>query len=321
MKSSDLTITILIVVTFLILYFANIFVVGYKKIQDNWPMYRCNPLVMPFAGVFGFDAGENFAHCIQNMQTAYMGVLTLPLQYNMDVMASTGTGLNTSLFNVKGMFNNVRDFITQTVESVFSVFINMMVEMQRLFMTIKDLFGKMSGIMAVTMYTIDGSLKTMNSTWNGPPGKIVRMLCFHPDTLLQLHDGSYVTMQDVPLNARLKTGTVVAAKMEISNLTAEGEQVEQMYRLEQGEHGESVLVSGSHLIYSPEKDQFIPVQQSPFAQLTSTACPTLACLITSDHIIPIGPWVFHDWEDNNGSVAKTLLKDRQTDRQTDRPTD
>ena len=100
-----------------------------------------------------------------------------------------------------------------------------------------------------------------------------------------------------------------------------GEQVEQMYRLEQGEHGESVLVSGSHLIYSPEKDQFIPVQQSPFAQLTSTACPTLACLITSDHIIPIGPWVFHDWEDNNGSVAKTLLKDRQTDRQTDRLTD
>jgi hypothetical protein len=127
-------------------------------------------------------------------------------------------------------------------------------------------------------------------------------------------------MQDVPLNARLKTGTVVAAKMEISNMTAEGEQVEQMYRLEHGENGESVLVSGSHLIYSPEKDKFIPVQESTHAQLTSTVCPTLACLITSDHIIPIGAWIFHDWEDNNGSVAKTILKgptDRQTrDRQT-----
>jgi hypothetical protein len=306
MKSSDLTVTILIVVTFLILYFANIFVVGYKKIQDNWPIYRCNPLVMPFAGVFGFDAGENFAYCIQNMQSAYMGILTLPLSYNLDVMGSTGMGLNSSLLNVKGMFSQTRNFITSTVQTVFNVFINMMVEIQRLFMTVKDLFGKMTGVMAVTMYTIDGSIKTMNSTWNGPPGQIARMLCFHPDTLLQLQDGSYTTMKQVPLNAHLKNGTVVAAKMEISNIDQQGSQVEPMYRLEQGENHSPILVSGSHLIYSQEKDQFIPVKDLNSAQLTDTPCPTLACLITSDHIIPIGEWIFHDWEDNNGSIAKTI---------------
>ena len=26
-------------------------------------------------------------------------------------------------------------------------------------------------------------------------------------------------------------------------------------------------------------------------------CKELSCLITSDNTIPIGKWVFHDWED------------------------
>ena len=35
-------------------------------------------------------------------------------------------------------------------------------------------------------------------------------------------------------------------------------------------------------------------------------CDELSCLITSNHTIPIGQWIFHDWEDNNGSPAKSL---------------
>ena len=33
-------------------------------IKNNWPQYRCNPLVMPFAGYFGHDPAENFNECI-----------------------------------------------------------------------------------------------------------------------------------------------------------------------------------------------------------------------------------------------------------------
>lgn len=310
MKSSDLTVTICIVVIFMFLYFFNIFVVGYKKIKDNWPIYRCNPLVMPFAQVFGFDAGENFAYCIQNMQSAYMGYLTMPLNYNLNVMGSTGDSLTGNLMGVRGMFDQIRNFVQSTIQSVFNIFINMMVEMQRLFLNLKDVFAKLVGIMSVSMYTVDASIKTMESAWAGPPGELVRMLCFHPDTLLQLQNGAFVSMHNVPLNATLKSGSVVLAKMEISNInTTTGEQVESIYRLKNGENRESVLVSGSHLVFSKEEDRFIPVS-AMHAEVSSTPCPTLTCLITSDHIIPIGEWIFHDWEDNNGSAAKTLGKER-----------
>lgn len=310
MKSSDLTVTIIIVVIFIVLYFFNIFVVGYKKIKDNWPLYRCNPLVMPFAGVFGFDAGENFAYCIQNMQSAYMGYLMMPMNYNMNVMTNTGNSLTKNITGIRAMFDQVRNFIQSTIEQVFNIFLNLIVELQRLVINMKDVFGKLVGVMSTSMYIVDGSMKTMESAWAGPPGELVRMLCFHPDTLLQLHDGSFVSMSTVPLNATLKSGSVVLAKMEISNLTAQGAQVEQLFALPGGENTQSVLVSGSHLIFSPEDNRFIPVSRLPSstAQPTALVCPTLTCLITSDHIIPIGQWIFHDWEDNNGSAAKTLAE-------------
>ena len=48
MKSSDITLTIFIVVLFILLFMVNILAVGIKNIENNWPTYRCNPVVMPF---------------------------------------------------------------------------------------------------------------------------------------------------------------------------------------------------------------------------------------------------------------------------------
>ena len=53
MKTSDLLYAIFIVITFILLYVVNILAIGKKQIQDNWPIYRCNPMVMPFASIHG----------------------------------------------------------------------------------------------------------------------------------------------------------------------------------------------------------------------------------------------------------------------------
>ena len=84
-----------------------------------------------------------------------------------------------------------------------------------------------------------------------------------------------------------------------------------------GENKESIIVSGSHLIWDVNCKEFISVEQyslkykneSVYEILTEDEdflCPELSCLITSNHTIPIGEWIFHDWEDNNGSPAKSL---------------
>ena len=310
MKTSDLTTTIFIILVFIVLYVFNILSVGINKIKEDWTLYRCNPAVMPFASVFGQDTSANFTYCIQNMQANYMSYLMQPLQYNLSVIGNIGSNLTKSLNDVRAFFNNIRNFITDIVKSIFAVFLNILIEFQRLTMNIKDLFNKLIGIMVTLMYTLDGSIMTMNSTWSGPPGQLVRALCFHPETTVRLKDNTLVCMKDLPLNATLQNGAIVNAVMHISNLDEHGNCIESLYRLQGGEKMADdlvadVLVSGSHLVYDPSKKAFDHVENLIQAEKTDIPCKVFTCLITSNHTIPIGKWIFHDWEDNNGSQSKS----------------
>ena len=89
MKTSDLLNSIFIIAVFIGLYVANILAIGKKNIEKNWPIYRCSPLVMPFANMFGHDTMKNFTYCIQTMQTDFMGPFLAPSNYTNAVAAES----------------------------------------------------------------------------------------------------------------------------------------------------------------------------------------------------------------------------------------
>ena len=60
MKSSDISLSIIIILIFILLYVFNILVVGIKNVKKNWPKYRCNPVVMPFASFFRTGSNTEF---------------------------------------------------------------------------------------------------------------------------------------------------------------------------------------------------------------------------------------------------------------------
>jgi hypothetical protein len=311
MKASDINLTILIIIIFIALYIFNIMSIGIKKIKDDWPTYRCNPVVMPFAAAFGQDATQNFTHCIQTMQTNYMGYLTQPITYNLSLMSDTTNIITNSIQSARAFISNMRDFITNIVQNVFGVFLNILIEFQKVTINIKSIIGKLIGVLATLLYTLDGSVKTMNSVWNGVPGKTVRALgnvCFHPNTKIQLIDNSIIDIKDVPLNSKLKNGAIVQAVMSISNIKENNMMRENLYEVPCGENNTKIYVTGSHLVYV--LDNPISVKElslyNRHIRETNIVCPTLTCLITSNHTIPIGDWIFHDWEDNNGSISKSL---------------
>jgi len=305
MKTSDLTLTVIIVFMFLVLYIFNFLVTGIQRIKDDWPRYRCQPLVMPFAGIFGHNSKENFAFCIQNMQKGFMEPLLKPLNFNVGLLSDITSGLTGSVNDVRKMMSSFRISTGGAINNIFASLFNVTVEMQRLFINVKDTIGKLVGIMTTVLYILDGSIMTMNSGWSGPPGQVVRIICFHPNTKLQLENGEMVAMKEIPLNSVLQNGTRVCTTMQISNLDENGKFVEKMYKVKQKE-GDAILVTGSHLIYDPKTKQFVHVADLPEAEVSETNCDVLSCLITSDHTIPIGEWIFHDWEDNNGSASKKI---------------
>ena len=62
--------SICIMIVFIILLSSNILNTGVQNMQDNWALYRCNPILMPFAGFIapdGTSTQDNFSYCIQNL--------------------------------------------------------------------------------------------------------------------------------------------------------------------------------------------------------------------------------------------------------------
>ena len=66
--------------------------------------------------------------------------------------------------------------ITSIVKNIFGIFINILTQFQFIMIKMKDMMGKIVGIMATMMYLLQGSIMTMQSSWKGPPGEMVRFM-------------------------------------------------------------------------------------------------------------------------------------------------
>jgi hypothetical protein len=262
-------------------------------IKANWPLYRCNPMYMPLAD----DVETNFVYCIQNMQSDFMGYLLEPLTFLTSFISSILGNFTNDINMVRAMFNKVRTFLSSTIQSVFGVFLNLVIEFQKITIAIKDLIGKTIGIMVSLMYVIDGSILTMSSTWNGPPGQMVRVLgkCFDPETKVKLQNGNIKMMKDIDLGDTLENGSIIESVMKIDN---KRDPVPFYIIKDKGVNKEDIYVTGSHLIFNDATKEFCKVEDYINAELSDKKTYWFSCLITSDHKIQIGDEVFWDWEDH-----------------------
>jgi hypothetical protein len=203
----------------------------------------------------------------------------------------------TEINSIRAMFSKIRTFFSDIIQSIFGVFLNLVIEFQRITIGIKDLIGKTIGIMVSVMYLMDGSVQTMNSTWNGPPGQMVRRLgkCFYIGTKIRLLDGTVKTIKDVDLGDILEDGSVVESVMKIDN---KREPVPLYSIKNEGVDGSDIYVTGSHLVFDRETNKFIKVQDYRKAKPTNHNPEWFSCLITSHHRIKIGNELFWDWEDH-----------------------
>jgi hypothetical protein len=276
------------------IYIAGVFYYSQlAEIKANWPLYRCNPMYMPLAD----DVETNFVYCIQSMQTNFMGYLLQPLTFLTGSLGGMMGDFMNEINSIRAMFNKIRTFFSDTIQSIFGVFLNLVIEFQKITIGIKDLIGKTIGIMTSLLYVMDGSIKTMNSTWNGPPGQMVRALgkCFHPNTRIKLLNESIKAIKDVDLGDILQDGSIVESVIKIDN---KRDPVPLYVIKNAGVDGEDIFVTGSHLVFNEKTYNFTTVENYSKASLTNYRPEWFSCLITSKHQIQIGNEIFWDWEDH-----------------------
>jgi hypothetical protein len=296
-KGSDWTNFVFINLGYLILFMAILYFSSVAEIKKNWPKYRCNPMYMPLSD----NINQDFTMCVQTMQTDFMGFLLEPLTYVVSNLANLGLGFNVDLQGIRGMIDYIRNMASDIINKIFGIFINLILQFLKISMSLKDMMGKVIGIITSLLYTLDGVIKLGSSAWAGPFGESIRFVgrvCFHPNTKIKLKNGEIYLMKDLKLGSILENGAKVIAVMNVDN----SESVEPLYvfkksGLLEGALEEDIYVTGSHSIYYNGK--YIYVKDHPdVIKQDIIKSSNYACLITSNHTIKIGKYTFWDWEDH-----------------------
>ena len=168
---SELWVTVIIIVLFLIAITYFYIMNNIKPILADWDNQKCNPAVIPFAGLINngknttpFEfTGQNFTYCIQGILANITAYAFQPFYYLMKMMTDAFSELTNALNSVRAEFDNIRtsmhNFSTETMGRT----LNITIPIVQLMINIKDMGAKVLGILSASMYTLMGSYLAMKS--------------------------------------------------------------------------------------------------------------------------------------------------------------
>ena len=178
MKSNDIFLAIFIIVVFILCNLVNILTKNIEEIKRNWPLYRCNPLIMPFASYFGHDTATNFAVCIAEMQKGMMGIFTEPIVFSLHKMLKVFKTIQDSLNLFRGFTANLRGMLGLQFFNIFNIFNNFLFIFKELLIVIQDTIYKILGIIVVVAHMGVGMGMSGKSFLKGPIFTAIKLLSF-----------------------------------------------------------------------------------------------------------------------------------------------
>lgn len=168
---TDLYITIVVIILFFlaISYFQVMSRV--QPIRADWLKQRCNPSVIPFAGLIykpdGKTAlqatGDNFTQCSQTILQNISGYALQPFMYLVSMINDVFKEMANAVESARAEINNVRNSVENVGEDVMGRSLNIMTPIQQMLVAAKSAFGKASGVGATTIYTLYGAFLALKA--------------------------------------------------------------------------------------------------------------------------------------------------------------
>lgn len=291
LKDMLLNVVIVLIIIFCILI--HIFFFHLEDIKDNWQEYRCNPMMMPFSQLFGQDPVTNFKECIKSNQISYISIFLAPIFQFIRGIVGMLSSITGDIQNIRLKISSVINNTSSVFSQVYGLFLNTMIQFQRIMIKTRDTINKILATFVVVIYTLNASVLTGRSIMNGPVGAAINFLCFHPCTPITLMNGSVIAMKDVEVGSYIRNGSRVLAILKIHGNSTDNP----YYELYSDVLKQTIYVTGSHIMKDPITNTFKPVQNVSLAKINETlVTDQMSCLITDDHEIHVGEFVFKDWE-------------------------
>jgi hypothetical protein len=266
-----------------------------SEISNKWSEYRCQPLMIPLAGLFGQDVNENFQFCLQQIIQKNTKSVTGPFTSSM-------FGFTTILQNLMDSANSFRVTMATLVGGVVKIISEFKARMtalmgrvkltaSRMKMMMYRLYGTMFAVMYMGMSAQTGILN-FGDTFIF---KFIDTFCFPPEQIIELEYGEQIPISDVMVGDVLQGGHRVET---IYQFAADGQEMVKLGDVE---------VSSNHFVKYIGK--WIMAKDHPEAILigpwSGGVSRPLFCLSTHDHILPVGNYIFADYDETDEANAVT----------------
>jgi hypothetical protein len=142
-----------------------------EDIASDWQNQRCNPKYIPFAGYITHPEGttpfqytsDNFQYCIQNVENDVAGQAMQPLNFMISGITNMLNIIGNSVQKTREFLNKLRQNIRKIAEDIFHKILNVMIPLQSLLISLKDMLDKTQGILTAGLYTFLGAYDTLKS--------------------------------------------------------------------------------------------------------------------------------------------------------------
>ena len=267
----------------------------YQKVRANWKDYRCQPLIMPFAAAYGYDTGENFQFCMKNIFTGYAQEMTAPFSSILATFTKILGSITKTINRVKESVATMGGGIATIFQDFTDRIMNFFFQLRLSAIRIKNMIFRMEAIMYSVIYMGISAIKAGQNFGNTFLFSFLDTFCFPPETPVHVKGRGLVPIYQVQIGDLLvPTNSRVTAKF---HFAAQGQPMVAL--------NNSIQVSTNH--YIEHSGRWIPAADHPDAKpIGPYERQSLICLNTEDHVIPMGPYRFRDYDETAEADKATM---------------
>jgi len=294
---------VLLTVFFIVLFYGLQSIANVAEIKRNWPKYRCAPSVIPFASLYGYDVGENFNYCVKNILAGQMGEFTGPFGTILTSLIKTSMGFLQNLNSLRVMLATLVGGVTKIFQELTDRIKLMMSQIKTTSLRMQTLMKRVFAVFYAVIYMGLSAVQTGKNFTETFIFQFMDTFCFDGSTLIHVKEKGLVPIRDIQLGDILENGARVIS---VYRFMADGQP---MVRFPG-----DILVSGNH--YIQENGIFVRADKHSDAikapNWNGGTENLLYCLDTDTHTIPVGNYIFSDYDETNESDSATMEWIEQT---------
>ena len=143
----------------------------FQPIRDDWVNRRCEPGVIPLAGIINAPEDEgileytskNFTYCVNTMLKPVADKAVSPFDMLMNGILKIFNRIKDAVESIRKMLRSIRGNLATIVRNIYNRLVNIIIPIQDLLIRAKDLFGKANAVMQTSTNMIISLLMIIKS--------------------------------------------------------------------------------------------------------------------------------------------------------------